>query len=220
VKRGWTDQEYYKRPRIYVAGPISKGDTQANVSARIKAGMELLDLGYAPFIPHLSHLIDSAAVVGTEDYERWLALDLSYIQVCDAVLRLPGESSGADRECDFARRIDVPIFTDVMALQQAIFSKGDPRFHGALVRMGRLHDRKQADYGQSHDPFANVRGSADWGIAPWVGAMVRANDKLRRLQKYAKEGKLANESAEDSFLDLAVYAIIAYVLHKEEKTGD
>lgn len=89
------------------------------------------------------------------------------------------------------------------------------RFHQVLRELGALHDRKQADYGQPHDPFANVRGSQEWGLEPWVGAMVRAQDKMRRLQKVAKGGTLSNESAEDSFKDLAVYTIIASILYEE-----
>jgi hypothetical protein len=45
--------------------------------------------------------------------------------------------------------------------------------------------------------------------------MVRANDKVKRLQKLAKEGGLANESARDSFMDLAVYALLALILFEE-----
>lgn len=93
---------------------------------------------------------------------------------------------------------------------------GDPRFHALLKEIGDLHDKKQEDYGTNVDPFANVRGSQDWGVPPWVGAMVRANDKFRRLQKYARDGQLANESARDSFLDGAVYQLIALILHDEE----
>lgn len=93
---------------------------------------------------------------------------------------------------------------------------GDPRFHRLLKEIGNLHDQKQADYGVKTDPFANVRGSSDWGIRPWVGAMVRANDKFKRLQKFAREGNLANESARDSFMDLAVYALIGLILFEEE----
>lgn len=92
---------------------------------------------------------------------------------------------------------------------------GDPRFHALLKEIGDLHDKKQQDYGIQTDPFANVRGSSDWGVSPWVGAMIRANDKVKRLQKYARDGQLANESARDSFMDLAVYALIALVLHDE-----
>lgn len=94
---------------------------------------------------------------------------------------------------------------------------GDPRFHALLKEIGNLHDKKQKDYGAESDPFANVRGSREWGVKPWVGAMIRANDKVKRLQKYARDGELANESARDSFMDLAVYSLIALVLHDEEE---
>lgn len=96
-----------------------------------------------------------------------------------------------------------------------IIITGDPRFHAELARLGDLHDRKQYDYGRETDPFANVRGSEEWGVPGWVGAMVRANDKIRRLQAFARRGTLANEGVEDSFDDLAVYAIIAKILFKE-----
>ena len=85
-----------------------------------------------------------------------------------------------------------------------------------LGELRALHDRKQSDYGKSHDPFANVRASEDFGIAGWIGALIRANDKMRRLQKAASGGTLANESVEDSLQDLAVYTIIALVLYRDE----
>lgn len=94
-------------------------------------------------------------------------------------------------------------------------SSGDPRFHAILTEMAALHDRKQADYGRQADPFANVRASSEWGIEPWIGAMVRATDKLRRLQTFANKGSLANEGVEDSLLDMAVYSIIALILFRE-----
>ena len=89
------------------------------------------------------------------------------------------------------------------------------RFHHILLGLGDLHDLKQQDYGAADDPFSNVRSSRDFGILPWVGAMVRGNDKMKRLQKFAREGSLANESVVDSFRDLAVYAIIGLVLYEE-----
>lgn len=89
------------------------------------------------------------------------------------------------------------------------------RFHQILEIAGRLHDQKQADYGRTDDPFANVRASEDFGVDGWVGAMVRANDKMRRLQAFIQNGRLENESVIDSLMDLAVYALIARVLYEE-----
>ena len=95
--------------------------------------------------------------------------------------------------------------------------EGSKRFHQILHELGKLHDEKQQDYGTPTDHFANVRASENWGIPAWVGGMVRATDKLNRLQTYAKRGHLANESVEDSFRDLAVHTIIALVLWEEAR---
>ena len=93
------------------------------------------------------------------------------------------------------------------------------RFHEILKELGDLHDRKQKDYGSNADPFANIRASEAWGVPPWVGALIRGSDKLKRLQRYAETGTLDNEGAEDSLRDLAVYAIIALVLWEEEQAS-
>lgn len=82
-----------------------------------------------------------------------------------------------------------------------------------------LHARKGSDYGLPGDPFANVRASEDFGIPGWVGAMTRANDKMRRLQAAARGSELVNEGVEDSLIDLALYSIIALVLYREQSCG-
>ncbi len=91
------------------------------------------------------------------------------------------------------------------------------RFHELLTELGELHDRKQADYGRDDDPFANVRSTERWGMPAWIGAMMRANDKVHRLQSYALNGNLANEGVEDSLRDIAVYAVIALVLFEQDR---
>lgn len=88
--------------------------------------------------------------------------------------------------------------------------------HDYVAGMGELHDRKMADYGAEDDPFANVRASEEWEVAAWVGSMVRLNDKVRRLQSFARRGELANESAVDSIEDISVYAIISRVLYEHD----
>jgi len=90
------------------------------------------------------------------------------------------------------------------------------RFHDLLAEAGALHDKKQKDYGSSDDPFFNLRDGSEFGIPPWVVAMSKGNDKMVRIKNYAKTGTLANEGVEDSFMDLAVFALIARVLWEEE----
>ncbi len=95
---------------------------------------------------------------------------------------------------------------------------GDPRFHEILDEMRALHEKKGTDYGDAAkgDFLANVRVAEQWGVPPWLGVMIRATDKVTRLQSYAKTGHLANEGAEDSLMDLAAYSIIALILLREE----
>ncbi len=95
---------------------------------------------------------------------------------------------------------------------------GDPRFKAALDTLWALHQKKAQDYGNNTtgDPLANIRASAEFGIPPWMGAMIRANDKVHRIKEYAKTGTLANEGVRDSLMDLAAYALIGLVLFDEE----
>ncbi len=88
-------------------------------------------------------------------------------------------------------------------------------FQKILEEIENLHDKKQKDYGRDKDPFANVRASVDFGVPSWVGTMIRANDKMRRIQTFTQKGVLANEGVRDSLIDLAVYTIIALVLYDE-----
>lgn len=91
---------------------------------------------------------------------------------------------------------------------------GDPEFEGVIDEVLAMHRRKGADYGTKQDFFANVSASKDWGIDPWIGAMMRANDKIVRLQAYAKGSTLQNEGVEDSLLDIATYSVIALCLFR------
>lgn len=90
------------------------------------------------------------------------------------------------------------------------------RFKAILKEMAALHDKKAKDYGTGTDPLANVKASAGFGVPAWVGVLIRMNDKMIRLQSLCQKGYLANESAEDSLRDLAVYSIIALILREEE----
>lgn len=89
------------------------------------------------------------------------------------------------------------------------------RFTEILDALKALHAKKSQDYGGVGDPYANVRGSEAWGIPGWLGAMIRANDKIKRLQSFAANGRLANEGVEDAFKDLAVYSIIGLILYEK-----
>ena len=119
------------RKRVYIAGPISKGDLAANIRQGTEAFRKLAKAGYAPWCPHwscFSHAPSpmdflngrqAVAVIGTAQggidlsHGDRCAVDLAWVAVADAVLRLPGESTGADMEVAEAMRRDIPVFRTV-----------------------------------------------------------------------------------------------------------
>jgi nucleoside 2-deoxyribosyltransferase len=112
--------------RIYVAGPYTRGDVAVNVRNAYEKANELADVGFAPFVPHATHFWH---MLFPRPYEFWLKLDLEFIPCCDAVLRLPGSSSGADGEVAFANTKAIPVFYDIEALVKhfASLNKGPDR---------------------------------------------------------------------------------------------
>lgn len=89
------------------------------------------------------------------------------------------------------------------------------RYHDILTELGKLHDKKQQDYGNLEDPFANLNASSQFGVEPWRATLVRMNDKWSRIQSFAQRGDLENESVIDSLMDIAVYSVICIVLMEE-----
>lgn len=88
-------------------------------------------------------------------------------------------------------------------------------FESVLKEIDAIHEKKGRDYGTDDDEFANVRACERFGVPAWLGALLRLNDKITRMQTYAVKGSLANESVEDNLLDMANYAIISLVLFRE-----
>lgn len=107
--------------KVYVAGPYTKGDVALNVRRAIEVGDELYNAGFAPFIPHLTHFWH---MLFPRPYEQWLSLDNQWVPLCDILLRLKGESSGADKEADLAISNSVPVVYEVeySSLDVAILS--------------------------------------------------------------------------------------------------
>lgn len=120
------------RKRVYIAGPISKGDLAHNINQATAAFVTLAKAGLAPMCPHWSvyskktetlgfgldgkpSVFCQATVQGNDEmtYEDWMGVDLPWVAASDAVLRLPGESGGADREVALAKELGIPVFYSV-----------------------------------------------------------------------------------------------------------
>lgn len=99
--------------RVYVAGPIMLGDHEANIRNGIAMGEAVHAAGMLPYIPFLNEAWHAAF---PKDHATWIALDLPWLELCHAVLRLPGASRGADMEEAHARSHSIPVFYDLATL--------------------------------------------------------------------------------------------------------
>lgn len=97
--------------RVYVAGPYTKGDVAVNVANAIDAGTVLAEEGFYPFIPHLFHFWHFRS---RQSYEFWTNQDMEWLKVCHALIRLPGESAGADAEVAEAVRLGIEVYDSVL----------------------------------------------------------------------------------------------------------
>jgi hypothetical protein len=99
--------------KVYVAGPYSRGDTINNIQAALTVAEHLWFMGYVPFVPHLTGFWH---FLYPHRYEEWMEYDAQWLMTCDAVIRLPGDSEGADREVDMAKSANIPVFYTVEEL--------------------------------------------------------------------------------------------------------
>ena len=99
--------------KIYIAGPYSKGDTAMNVREAILVQDFIEDalghMAYNPMLSHFQHL-----VMPHRDVNYWYEKDILWLRECDAIVRLKGESVGADREVEIARELGLKIYRSVL----------------------------------------------------------------------------------------------------------
>ena len=113
---------------VYVAGPISRGPLTHNIEQACHAGMALLKAGLSPHVPQLTCFMGMRPYPGGGGYfypevlpcgtvhEDWYEMDLAFVRRSDCVLRLPGESTGADLEVAEAVKGGIPVFYTVEAV--------------------------------------------------------------------------------------------------------
>ena len=107
--------------RVYLASPITEPDPMTNALIAIAIADELMMFGIAPYVPQLSVFQQKygrfdASGYG-DDYELFMALDFEWLRQCDALLRIPGFSKGADREVLYAKTcLVIPVFYDIETL--------------------------------------------------------------------------------------------------------
>jgi hypothetical protein len=100
-------------PFVYIASPYSIGDKLTNVKASLEVANILMDKGFVPYAPLLNHFQNEMFPRPEKD---WLEFDIRWLYKCDALLRLPGESKGADEEVRAASHVGMPVFYSIEEL--------------------------------------------------------------------------------------------------------
>jgi nucleoside 2-deoxyribosyltransferase len=112
---------------VYIAGPLTGPHCLVNVTLAVRAAERLRKNGLVPFCPHLGALWEMIAPGAS--YEDWMRWCLAWLERCDAVVRLDGESPGADREVAHAAIKGIPVFYSeqgvIDASQRRLRPRGD-----------------------------------------------------------------------------------------------
>lgn len=102
--------------KVFIASPYTHGDIQKNLKKQQDAANELIDLGFVPLpISFCYHHLEKP-----RDYQVWIDLTLEWVKDCDYLLRLPGESNGADGEVAEALKLGIPVFYSIDELVNAV----------------------------------------------------------------------------------------------------
>ena len=112
-KKSNLDNNIDRPLKIYIAGPYTPNNASPHDYARIAHentvnaidyGIDVVDKGHLPYIPHLSHFMHMYGKK-TLSYEYYTKADIEWLKDCDAILYYHhriGDSKGADNELKIA----------------------------------------------------------------------------------------------------------------------
>jgi hypothetical protein len=213
---------------IYLAGPYRANDQcpdeELNIQNAQIVAVKLWESGYHVITPHLNTLhFDHFTDKLTQNII--LGGDCDIISRCDAVIFLPGwdHSVGCGIEKAYAEKNHIPITYWPALPEIPKAEETSPiqcaAFRNRVMGMYRLHVTKNSDYSP-----ANIMGTGEHGI------VVRLWDKMARLMNllgfkveasyhsYEAPRAPKHESIEDTYMDMAVYALIG-LLYRADQWG-
>lgn len=93
----------------------------------------------------------------------------------------------------------------------------DDAFDMALVKIKELHDRKKEDYSDPNNRYSNFQLASKFSGVPTtkVFEILLGVKQARLMELLSRMVKPKNEPIEDTLLDRAVYAILAYCYYME-----
>ena len=104
-----------ERPLIYVAGYFSANPMHGTANA-VKAFDALLEVGWLPYVPHASIVVD---MLSPHTPEFWYSYDIGIFKRCDAMYvcqdPLTAKSTGVGAEMAYAWDHDIPIIDSIVS---------------------------------------------------------------------------------------------------------
>lgn len=96
------------QPLVYVAGPLTGGHYLENVARAIDVAHFLSGCRILAFIPH-AHSMVWKLRFPQHGRDFWMKYDFEMIRRCDGLVRIIGESPGADEEEALAKELGLPV---------------------------------------------------------------------------------------------------------------
>jgi hypothetical protein len=207
---------------LYIAGCYAPKDGRTvddHIELAKEASIAIWKTGNYALCPHMNtaHLDDEI-----DNPELFYAGTMEVLRRCDGIVMLENweESQGAIAELAYAQDAGMPIWCypdlptgpHITEQRSPVQAKA---FMETIMEMYRVHLDKNADYSP-----ANILGTGELGL------MTRFWDKTSRLMnlygfrleikqaEYTAPRQPKNESVQDSWMDAAVYAIIAILLRQ------
>lgn len=190
-----------------------------NIAIAKKIAAEMWAAGHTAICPH-ANTEHFEILCPTVPYQQYIDGDIEILKLCDFIEMIPNwkYSNGGTGEHAEAMRLGMPVYeypeipplhpTEVNCPEQV------KAFREILGRMMRMHESKNSDYSPS-----NILATGQIGVA------TRIWDKTARLLSltgfkigidtpltFTKPRVAKNESLNDTYMDLAVYAIIGKLL--------
>lgn len=101
--------------KVYFAAPYTNPDPEQNVKLYFEAVAlycqinDLCSAGHSVIVPVLPHAFHELHKHVERPYDEWMALDRELIKGCNCLIRLPGESTGAEQEVALARSMGLSV---------------------------------------------------------------------------------------------------------------
>ncbi len=94
--------------KVYIAGPYTKGDVALNIRRMIEVAECVVAAGHTPFIPLLYHFWH---LMSPHEYDYWMALDHAWIEACEILIWLDGESTGTQEDVGIAEHLGLAVYS-------------------------------------------------------------------------------------------------------------